>query len=71
MRPHTKLLSIFIHLTVEITLFVSKSIYWQKDNFLLKINPKYHQVSLGYKIGPLRAKRLREEGLKAPIDLKK
>jgi len=35
------------------------------------MNPKYCQVSLGYKIGPPRAERSRGEWLKAPNNLEK
>jgi len=35
------------------------------------MNPKYCQVSLGYKIRLPRTERLRRGGLKAPINLEK
>jgi len=35
------------------------------------MKPRYFQVSLGYRVGPPRDKRLRERELNKPIDLEK
>ena len=43
----------------------------QKDNFLSKIKPRYFQVSLGQRIGPLIKVRSRRGGLNRPKDLEK
>ena len=43
--------------------------FFVKDK--LKINPRYHQVSLGWRIGPLTWLRSNGGGSKIPYDLEK
>ena len=43
--------------------------WWQKESFLLKINPKYLQVSFGMREEPPIGDKLRGGGLKILYDL--
>jgi len=45
--------------------------YCRKKSFLLKIKPRYFQVSFDYRIGPPKKMRFKEEGSKILIDLEK
>jgi len=45
--------------------------YFQKECFLLKMNPRYFQISLGYKMGPSKEERSKGGRLKFLVDLEK